>query len=242
MAVVVTALKTAGQHDLFTADEDYFVVVVVSVLPSNPQQVSLENYSVCSFQVLSHRMILQNPQSCNRRLGWSDRNRMRLCVRDGASVVGKSRSAVISTWGRIFVCDLQHRSLSQTPHKLGYLNFTLCVCVFWAWLSRSCSGANAALILQPEAKAEEHRCFIMASFITSGTAWHRSRSRSFTHHLLLPSALTLHSVQMQRSLTHLLHLSLLISLSEHTSQTLPHSHITSLYLSLTPHPLFPIFN
>lgn len=49
--VVVTALETAGQPDLFTADEDYFFV---SVLPSNPQRVSLENYSVFSFQVLSH--------------------------------------------------------------------------------------------------------------------------------------------------------------------------------------------
>ena len=60
-------------------------------------------------------------------------------------------------------------------------NFPVCVCVCvnsLAWLSSSGGHAKAAVILQPEAEAEEHRYFIMASFITPGTAWHRSQSPS----------------------------------------------------------------
>lgn len=77
----------------------------------------------------------------------------------------------------------------------GHKLVCVCVRVFWAWLSGSCSCAKVVVLLYPAAESEEQRCFIMASCITSGTAWHNFQAP--TH--LLPLTLLL-CLQLQETL------------------------------------------
>lgn len=64
------------------------------------------------------------------------------------------------------------------PTSIIWLCGEVHVCMrllYLASLSRSRGRAKAVVILQPAAKAVEHRYFIMASFITSGTVWQHSQ-------------------------------------------------------------------
>lgn len=123
--VVVTALETTGQPDLFTADEDFFFLYFHQTHSEFLWRTTVSFHFKCCHIEWFYKT--HNPATTV--LGGATETGCVCVWETGAAVVGKSRSAVISTWGRIFVCDLQHKSLSQTPHKLGYLNFTLHVCV-----------------------------------------------------------------------------------------------------------------
>lgn len=86
-------------------------------------------------------------------------------------------------------------------HKLLCVSSRFLPCACSPGMSMSCDHAKAAVILQPAAEAEQHRSFIMASFITPGTAWHHSQDPFISSQLPLTSLL---SLQLQRSLVHVL--------------------------------------
>lgn len=81
--------------------------------------------------------------------------------------------------------DFHTFASTSIHHLVVWRNACVCMCAracarlfYLASLRRSCGQAKAVVILQPAAKAVEHRYFIMASFITSGTVWQHSQSQS----------------------------------------------------------------
>lgn len=149
LGVVVTAAETAGQHDLFTAEEEF--------VSTSINRLAFLWRTTVSFTLLACHVeqwvILDNPRSCQP---WSARHRNRICVCDGDSGGGRKKHLVCHTF-------LLQELVS--PLNMWIIQTSLCVrmCVLSLWncmfslacVSRCCGCAKAVVTLRGESRGAQ---------------------------------------------------------------------------------------